>query len=528
MSYDSGDAVERILKPETALRLLEQRRRAEAEKQAPEQAETPPPEAAAAEPAEPADEAEGPGGEDFMQMQEAARELAAGQIIKGTVIEVSDEGVLVDVGAKYEGFIPLFEFPSPSEVPQPGAEIAVAVVRKSDEEGSVVLSKKRADYENVWTRIAEAQRAGEILTAMVIERVKGGLRVDLGVPGFVPASHVAARRLRDLDRLVGRSLRLKVLEADREQKKVILSHRLVLDEERGKRREETMKKLVEGAVFEGRVRSITDYGAFVDLGGVDGLLHISEMSWTRINHPSEVVKVGQTIQVMVLKIDRERNRISLGLRQILPDPWREAAKRLRVGSVVHGKVTRVVPFGAFVQVEGGIEGIVPNTELSDRKGVESKDVVQPGQEVEVKILNIRPEERRLTLSLAQAMQEAERREYEQYMRAQRSDRPTLGDVFGDVLEERKAELEAAQKKQRRAPRRRAAKAGAEVAAAAAGAAEAPPEPQPESPAEAPAEPEPPAAEASSPAAEQVEVPEPGPEASGESAEAPAEGDETPS
>jgi predicted RNA-binding protein with RPS1 domain len=196
--------------------------------------------------------------------------------------------------------------------------------------------------------------------------------------------------------------------------------------------------------------------------------------------------------------------------------------------VVHGKVTRVVPFGAFVQVEGGIEGIVPNTELSDRKGVESKDVVQPGQEVEVKILNIRPEERRLTLSLAQAMQEAERREYEQYMRAQRSDRPTLGDVFGDVLEERKAELEAAQKKQRRAPRRRAAKAGAEVAAAAAGAAEAPPEPQPESPAEAPAEPEPPAAEASSPAAEQVEVPEPGPEASGESAEAPAEGDETPS
>ncbi|MFQ6131629.1 MAG: 30S ribosomal protein S1, partial [Armatimonadota bacterium] len=399
-------------------------------------------------------------------MAEALPEFREGDIVEGTTVDVTEGGVLVDIGAKYEGLIPIYEFPSPSEVPKAGDAISVAIVRIEDEEGGIVLSKKRADYEHVWNRILQARETGEVVTAMVTERVKGGLRVDLGVQGFVPASQVGARRLRDLDRFVGRSLRLKVIEADRAQKKVILSHRQVLEEERKRRREETMAKLVEGAVFEGRVRNITDYGAFVDLGGVDGLLHISEMSWTRINHPSEVVKVGDTIQVMVLKIDRKRDRISLGLRQILPDPWKEVAKKLRVGSVVDGRVTRVVPFGAFVQIEGGIEGIVPNSELTEKRGVEAKEVVQAGDEMQVKILNIRLEERRMTLSRVQAMQQAEREEYQKYMRGQRSERPTLGDMFGEQLEQRKAELEARQEQESKAAKPRRKRKAAKKAKAA--------------------------------------------------------------
>jgi 4-hydroxy-3-methylbut-2-enyl diphosphate reductase len=279
---------------------------------------------------------------------------------------------------------------------------------------------------------------------MVTERVKGGLRVDLGVHGFVPASQVGVRRLRDLDRMVGRSLRLRVTEADKDQKKVILSHRHVIEEERRKRREQTLAKLVEGGVFKGRVRNLTDYGAFVDLGGVDGLLHVSEMSWTRIKHPSDALTVGDTIEVIVLSIDRERNRISLGRKQILPDPWKEARKSLKVGSVVRGRVTRVVPFGAFVQLGNGIEGIVPNAELSERRGVEAKDVVKVDDTINVKILNMRPEERRMTLSLIQAQQEHDRQAYQEYMRAQQAQRPTLGDLYGDALKQHRAALEAAE------------------------------------------------------------------------------------
>jgi len=527
MSFDSGDAIDRILDPETALRLLEERKKQAQADQAAEAADKAParPQPAPTRP-QPVTELEtvaapeaGPDSMAEAVVAEGLPELREGEIVQGTVVAVSDDGVLVDIGAKYEGVIPSYEFPSPTEVPRTGETIGVAIVRIEDEEGSIVLSKKRADYEHVWNRILKAHQTGEVITAMVTERVKGGLRVDLGVQGFVPASHVGARRLRDLDRFVGRSLRLKVIEAQRAQKKVILSHRQVLEEERTDRRQETLAKLVEGAVFEGRVRSITDYGAFVDLGGVDGLLHISEMSWTRIRHPSEAVKVGQTIQVMVLKLDREHDRISLGLRQILPDPWKEVARKLRVGSVVHGRVTRVVPFGAFVQIEGGIEGIVPNSELTERRGVEAKEVVQPGEELEVKILNIRMEERRMTLSRVQAMQEAERKEYQQYMRSQRAERPTLGDMFGDQLEQRKAELvaqeerekkaaKAAQPRRARATARKPAKkpAGRAKAKAKPEAAEGPTEevgpaageaqePEAEVKAEAPAEAEPPAAPA---------------------------------
>ncbi len=462
MRYDSGDAVDRILDPERALRILEEQKRQAGEKAAEqpekaaadaeaEQAEKPdeaeqvaqPEQAEQAGGANDADEADAPV-EDQAALEATIPEIRPGQIIKGTVVQANEKGVLVDVGLKYEGYIPPHEFPSPTDLPEAGSEMDVAVVRVNDDEGSIVLSKKRADYENVWRRILEAHKTGEVLTAMVTERVKGGLRVDLGVQGFVPASQVGVRRLRDLDRMVGRSLRLRVIEAEKEQKKVILSHRMVIEEERDKRKAETLANLVEGGLFKGRVRNLTDYGAFVDLGGVDGLLHISEMAWTRIKHPSEVLKTGETIEVIVLNIDQERNRISLGRKQILPDPWKEAAGALEVGSVVSGKVTRVVPFGAFVQLESGIEGIVPNAELSERRGTEAKDIVKVDEDINVKVLNVRLEERRMTLSLVQAQQEKDRQAYQQYVQANQAARPTLGDIYGEALQQHRDALEAAE------------------------------------------------------------------------------------
>jgi len=369
-------------------------------------------------------------------LEASLRSIKPGEIVEGTVVEIRDDEVVVHVGGKYEGVIPVIEFSSPSELPAPGQTVSVAVVGISEEEGQVQLSKKKADYENVWGRILAAQKTGATVMAMVTERVKGGLRVDVGVSGFVPASQVSTRNVRDLDRFVGRSLRLRVIEADRRQKKVILSHRQVVEEERAQRREETLGKLREGMVCEGKVRNVTNYGAFIDLGGVDGLLHISEISWTRVKHPSEVLNVGDTIQVAIIGIDREKNRISLSHRECMPDPWREAAKRLRPGQVVKAKITRLAKNGAFALIEeAGIEGFIPISELSDRRISDPSEAVSVGATVDLKVLSLRAEERRMTLSLAEAEQEKERQEYREYMAGQNAARPTLGDQFGHILSE---------------------------------------------------------------------------------------------
>ncbi len=365
-----------------------------------------------------------------------------GDIVKGIVVSVTEDGLLVDVGGKAEGVVPMYEFLDRSEMPECDSEIEVAVVKLEDDEGTTILSKKRADYERVWNRVISAMETGEVLDAMVTDRVKGGLRVDLGVSGFVPASHVATRDVRNLDRFVGRSLRLKVLEADRERKKVVLSHRLVVEEERKQRRDETLAKLHEGLVCEGKVRNITDYGAFIDLGGVDGLLHISEMSWGRVDHPSDVCSVGETLRVVVLEIDHERDRISLGRRQILPDPWKEVGKQLRPGSMVKGRVNRMVRTGAFVELpEFEVEGFLPIGEMSQRRIENPAEVLQEGQEVQLQVLKLRPQARRMTLSLVAAMEEKERQEYQRYMAEQETPRATLGDQFADVLGAVAAELD---------------------------------------------------------------------------------------
>lgn len=368
--------------------------------------------------------------------------LIVGEVVEGVVVHIDREGVLVDVGTKSEGIIRPGELTrdqnaNPEDVVSVGEKIKVYVVERESSDGGPVLSKKRADFENAWDRVEKAHGEGGVLKAMVTDRVKGGLVVDLGIRGFVPASHVGSGKLKNLDKFVGQSMPFKVIEVDRERRKVVLSNRLAVEEEQEGLRKETLTTLKEGQIREGVVRRITDYGAFVDLGGVDGLLHISEMSWTRINHPSEAVKVGAKIQVMVLKLNLDQGRVSLGLRQILPDPWEDVKRIHSVSDVVKGTVTRLVPFGAFVQVEGGVEGIIPNSELAQRRVNNPEDVVSVGQEVEVKIIDLRPDERRLTLSLRQLQVQKERdreeTEYRSYSQARPEERTTIGDLIGEQL-----------------------------------------------------------------------------------------------
>lgn len=373
------------------------------------------------------------------------RSLSPGDVVEGVVVHIDKEGVLVDVGTKSEGIIRPNELSSRpvqsmEDVVKVGETIKVYVVQPENDEGYLVLSKKRADFEKAWERVQQAFEDGKTVNAMVTDRVKGGLVVDLGIRGFIPGSHVGSGNVKNLDRYVGQSLPLKVIEVDRERRKVVLSHRQAAEEERAKQREETVGTLKEGEVREGVVRRVTDYGAFVDLGGIDGLLHVSEMSWTRINHPSDVVKVGQKIQVMILKLNLEAGRVSLGLRQILPDPWSEVSSKWKVGEIVTGNVSRLVPFGAFMQLDHGIEAIIPNSELSHRRVKRPEDVVTVGQEVSAKVIDIRPEERRMTLSMRQIQEDKERDDYDSYQSVRvDSTRMTLGDLLGDQFKELKNE-----------------------------------------------------------------------------------------
>ena len=367
-----------------------------------------------------------------------ANPLTTGQIVDGLIVQIDEHGALVDVGTKSEGHIAPDQLGS--RVDAEGKELAVGdrvavyVVRPEDEAGSPVLSKKMADYERVWHDLSRAYESGDVLTAMVTDRVKGGLVVDLGLRGFLPASHVEIRNVHALDRFVGQSLKVKIIEVDRARKRVVVSQKQALQEDRRKRRERTLASLEEGKVFRGVVRRITDYGAFVDLGGVDGLLHVTEMAWTRIDHPKEVLKTGEKIDVMVLRFDREQNRISLGRKQILPDPWEGIRDQMKIGQTVKGTVSRLVPFGAFVRLDNGIEGVIPNAELPGDRGQRARDVLSVGQEIEGKITNLRPRERRMTLSLRQVQLAQERQQLKDYMKQQQEgSRVTIGDLVGDVL-----------------------------------------------------------------------------------------------
>jgi len=372
--------------------------------------------------------------EELLEQEVGFRGLQTGDIITGTVERIDEHGALVNVGAKSEGLVPPEELGARSaETINVGDEIAVYVVDNGTRGGNIILSKKKADYERAWNNIIKAFEDGEVLTAMVIDRVKGGLVVDLGMRGFLPASHVATKNINALDRFVGQSIKLKVIEVDRHRKRVVVSQKKAVEDEKKVRREVTVTTLEEGQIRRGVVRRVTDYGAFVDLGGIDGLLHVTEMSWGRVNHPSDIVKPGQKIDVMVLKYDAESEKISLGLKQILPDPWQHIDQFYAVGDEVDGTVTRLVPFGAFVALDHGIEGIIPNSELADQRIRKPEDVVSVNQKVHIRIINIRPSERRMTLSLRQTIQPEEEEGVSTYARRSSGSSMTIGEMIGDVF-----------------------------------------------------------------------------------------------
>jgi 4-hydroxy-3-methylbut-2-enyl diphosphate reductase len=376
------------------------------------------------------------------EMQEAMsfKTFRHGEIVRGVVVHVGEDEVLVDVGAKSEGVIPLRELSccevsSPREVVSVGDEIEVCVLKAEDNEGRLVLSKEKADAERAWKRLGEALERQEPVQGVVREVVKGGLLVDVGVRAFLPASLVERGYVEDLSKYLGQTISARVIELNRGRRKVILSRKAVLEEEAARRRQELLDSLEEGQVVRGVVRRLTPFGAFVDLGEVDGLLHISEMAWYRVNHPSEAVQVGEELDLRVLRVDRESGKVSLSLKQLLPDPWSTAKEKYPVGSIVRARVVRLAPFGAFVQLEPGVEGLVHISHLSDRHVVHPEDVVSEGEEIEVKVLSVDPEEKRMRLSVREAVREREGRSRRSHQaRNQESGEVTIGDVVGDIFE----------------------------------------------------------------------------------------------
>ena len=348
--------------------------------------------------------------DEFSSYMSGVDALQRGALMPGTVVRVDENTgeVLVDIGAKSEGIIARNEVGD--EPVNVGDAIEVVVLRPEDDEGHPVVSKRRADYEKIWRVIQQAKDKNTDVEGLVREQVKGGLIVDLGVPAFVPASHVDTRNRSDLSRFVGRTIPLRVIEIDRKRNKVIGSHRLAVQEDREKREADAWAGLQKDKIVEGVVRRITDFGAFVDIGGIDGLLHVREMGWSRVEHPDSVVKKGQKLQVLILEIDEERKRVALGLKQLQSDPWKKAAKNYRVGQMVKGKVVRLAPSVAFVELEDGVEGIIPVGEISETRINEPGDVLTVGQEVEARIKQIQTNQRRISLSLKAAVQEREVRE----------------------------------------------------------------------------------------------------------------------
>jgi small subunit ribosomal protein S1 len=326
-----------------------------------------------------------------------------GDVVTGRVVRIDKDEVLVDIGYKSEGVIPSGELSirksvDPNEEVSLGEEVDAIVLTKEDQDGRLIMSKKRARFEKAWRRIEAAAESGEPVEGTVIEVVKGGLIIDLGVRGFLPASLVDIRRVPNLDEYLSTKIETKVIELNRSRNNVVLSRRAVLEEERKEVRQQILDRLQPGLVVEGQISNIVDFGAFVDLDGIDGLIHISELSWSHVNHPSEILNIGDTVQVKVLDIDRDRQRISLGLKQTQEDPWQRIVDTYNIGDELQGTVTKVVTFGAFVEILDGVEGLVHISELAGHHVESPREIVHPGDEIRVKILEIDSERRRLSLS----------------------------------------------------------------------------------------------------------------------------------
>jgi ribosomal protein S1 len=377
--------------------------------------------------------------------------LRSGDVVDGTVVSVTDDGLLVDFGYKSDGQVPAGELRLPqgrtaAETFAPGQVIPVMVLQIENAEGTPVLSHRRGVEARAWTWLEEANRTGEVVEAPVTAAVKGGLVCDVGLRGFMPASHVERGYVNDLSVYVGQTMRCRVIEIDRAKNRVILSQKVVLEEEHKRMRDRTWATLAEGQVRRGVVKGLTDFGAFVDLGGVDGLLHVSEMAWGRVAHPSDVLQVGDEIDVMILRLDPTREKISLGLKQVLPDPWETVEERYPIGSIHEGKVMRLAAFGAFIQLEPGVEGLVHISQMADYHVHEPGEVVTEGQTVRVKVLRVSPAERRISLSIRDAEHEGPRgggfqQQWGFSPPQHHREGLTLGDMFGALFEENKDRLQ---------------------------------------------------------------------------------------
>jgi ribosomal protein S1 len=354
-----------------------------------------------------------------------------GDVLKGKVVQIQSDAVFVDIGGKTEGIVPFDElsykpFEHPEQVVRVGDEIDVYVLRE-DEEGIVRLSKKRADLEKTWIRIRQAKEKGDVLYGTVVEQVKGGLVVDLGVRGFIPASHMGLGKHapKNLEDYIGETLPLKVLEVDQQKGRVVLSYRSAKEEDYKKKKEEFWNSVYPGEFRKGTVARFANFGAFVDLGGVDGLIHLSELSWKRVKHPSEVLSIGDVVEVLVLGVDREKERVSLSLRRALPDPWLQIPDTFKVGALVEGSVVRIAKRYAFVEVFPGMEALLPLNK-------ETVEKVKEGEKIKARIAEFVPEARRMVLSLKDA-DGASEEDYRRYLNAE-ADRPlTLKDILGDKL-----------------------------------------------------------------------------------------------
>jgi small subunit ribosomal protein S1 len=358
--------------------------------------------------------------EDFLAAVDATiKSFEDGDIVEGTIVKVDRDEVLLDIGYKTEGVIPSRELSikhdvDPNEVVRVGDVVEALVLTKEDKEGRLILSKKRAQYERAWGTIEKVKEEDGMVEGMVIEVVKGGLIIDIGLRGFLPASLVEMRRVRDLQPYVGKVLEAKIIELDKNRNNVVLSRRAYLEQTQSAVRQGFLTELVKGQIRSGVVSSIVNFGAFVDLGGVDGLVHVSELSWKHIDHPSEVVEVGQEVTVEVLDVDMDRERVSLSLKATQEDPWQHFARTHAISQVVPGKVTKLVPFGAFVRVEEGIEGLVHISELAERHIELPEQIVQVNDDIFVKVIDIDLERRRISLSLKQANDSSDAQAVEEF------------------------------------------------------------------------------------------------------------------
>lgn len=369
-------------------------------------------------------------------MSEENLNLQVGDKVTGTVVKIEDKHVLVDIGYKTEGIIPISELSNlhietPNEVVKEGDTLSLSI--KKIEDDGVVLSKKVVDQELAWSDLETKFQSGEVFNVQIKEVVKGGLVADIGIRGFIPASLVEAHYVEDFSEYQDRTLSVKIVELDMEQNRVILSHRAVVEEELANKKSEIIQSLEVGQVIEGTVQRITDFGVFVDIGGIDGLVHISQLSHDHVNNAEEVVSVGDKIKVEVLSVDRDNERIALSRKKVLPGPWADIESKIKPGQVVEGTVKRLVNFGAFIEVLPSVEGLVHISQIANRHIGTPQEVLEVGQQVRVKVLDINESEERMSLSIRELEAEEEAKDYKQYEKVEEQSSFQFGDLIGDKL-----------------------------------------------------------------------------------------------